>query len=447
MIDHDSLVRSYEAHLGQVADGYARALEACDLDAVVIHSGSPSRRTSFDDQDWPLRPTPHFMHWLPLPEPEALLVIVPGAKPKLLRLEQSNFWEAPVRPESDHFWPFFEVVTVQSHEGMRSLLPVGRVEFVGENIALATRLGLSQNVCNSDLFMRRLDALRTRKSDYEIACLAEANRVAAQGHEVVRGAFEIGDASELDLHLLYLRATRQDDPETPYKNIVAMGAHAATLHHVGYQKTPSGASSLLLDAGATCMGYASDITRTWVRPAGEAARVFAGLLARMEAMQIGLVSSVRTGQSYEALHDRSHRELASILRDCGLVRLSVDAIDGQGITRAFYPHGLGHSLGLQCHDVGCAVIEPAARNPFLRNTSVIAAGQVFTVEPGLYFIDRLLAPLRAGPNAADFDWTLIDALSALGGIRIEDDLVVHSLGVRNLTREHLPVGGGVAGSS
>ena len=446
MIDSGTLSRTYEAHIAAVAEGYARALAACELDAVVVHSGSLSKRTSFDDQDWPLRPTPHFMHWLALPEPDAVLIIAAGAKPVLVRLEQANFWEAPARAESEHFWPFFDVIVAPSHEAMRALIPAGRVAFVGENTAFADRLGLSRDACNMHALLRRLDALRTTKSAYEIVCLAEANRIAGEGHEVVRGAFEVGDASELDLHLLYLRATRQDDPETPYKNIVAMGAHAATLHHVGYQKTPSGAASLLLDAGATCLGYASDITRTWVKPTGEVARVFAALLARMEAMQTGLVAAVQSGEPYEALHDRSHRELAAILRDSGIVRLSADAIDAMGISRAFYPHGLGHSIGLQCHDVGCAVTQPAARNPFLRNTTDIAAGQVFTIEPGLYFIERLLTPLRHGPIAADIDWALVDALSPLGGIRIEDDLVLLASGVRNLTREHLPLGGGVVGS-
>ena len=113
-----------------------------------------------------------------------------------------------------------------------------------------------------------------------------------------------------------------------------------------------------------------------------------------------------------------------------------------GITRALYPHGLGHSLGLQCHDVGCALVKPKQRNPYLRNTSTITEGQVFTIEPGIYFIDALLAELRAKPEARLVDWTAVEALAPLGGVRIEDDVVVEAAGVRNLTREHLPVGGG-----
>src|SRR5205085_751466 len=147
------------------------------------------------------------------------------------------------------------------------------------------------------------------------------------------------------------------------------------------------------------------------------------------------------GMPYEALHDESHRQAAGVLREVGISKLPVDELVACGITRAFYPHGLGHSLGLQCHDVGCALRPPRAENSFLRNTTEVAARQVFTIEPGIYFIDALLAPLRDSP---DIDWKLVGALAALGGVRIEDDVVVRESGIRNLTREVLPQGGGLA---
>ncbi len=437
--DSAALVDVYSAHVAWLHEAYDHVLSSCALDAIVIHSGSLKRRTEFDDQDWPLRPTPHFMHWLAWPEPECALVIEPGRRARLARLAQESFWEAPVTAESEHFWPLFDVEIASSHEALRAMLPKTRVGFVGENVARGEQWGMPRESCNAPTLLSALDALRTKKTPYEVMCLAEANRRAALGHDTLRGAFEAGDASELELHLLYLRATSQDDPETPYKNIVALGEHAATLHHVGYQKTQSGGASLLVDAGATCLGYASDVTRTWVKNKSESARVFQGLIERMEQMQKELVLAIETGSRYEALHERSHHGVAEILRDAGIVKASADEIDGQGISRAFYPHGLGHSLGLQCHDVGCALSKPKANNPFLRNTSIIESGQVFTIEPGLYFIPALLEPLR---GKVDIDWTLIEALRPFGGIRIEDDVFVSERGVRNLTREVLPLGGG-----
>jgi Xaa-Pro dipeptidase len=279
------------------------------------------------------------------------------------------------------------------------------------------------------------------KTPYEIACLAEANRIAAMGHKEVAAAFAAGDRSELDLHLLYLATTRQDDPETPYKNIFALGANAATLHHVSYRKQVRArdAESLLVDAGATCNGYCSDVTRTYVKGTGEAASSFGELVRRTQLMQQALCAAATVGKPYEQLHEESHRQVAAILADVGVARASSDEIIASGLSRAFFPHGLGHTLGLQCHDVGCAEIKPKPENPFLRNTAVIAENQVFTVEPGIYFIPMLLDPLRHGANAARVDWRLVDALATLGGVRIEDDLQVRAAGPpRNLTREVLP---------
>jgi Xaa-Pro dipeptidase len=80
-------------------------------------------------------------------------------------------------------------------------------------------------------------------------------------------------------------------------------------------------------------------------------------------------------------------------------------------------------------------VKPRADNPFLRNTSIIATDQVFTIEPGIYFIDSLLEKLRSEEVAKYIDWKLVAALSPLGGVRIEDDVLVRDGGVRNFTRE------------
>ncbi len=427
------LASLHRAHVDQLSRGTAAALEKTGYSALLIHSGAPIKRTEADDQYWSLRPTPHFQHWLPLAEPNCLLLIVPGRKPKLFRPEEKSFWEAPAPPETDHFWGQFEVV------GGAPAAPPGRVAFVGDEVRVGGALGIA--AINPPELLRELDRLRTRKTPYEVECLAEASRRAARGHDELRMLFQNADHSELELHLAFLGTTLQDDAETPYKNIVALGKHAATLHHIAYQKRAQPAQSMLVDAGAGFAGYGSDITRTWVKGGGAAASSFAQMVAGLEAMQQRLCARVRVGMPYEELHDESHRQAAGVLREVGISKLPVDELVSRGITRAFYPHGLGHSLGLQCHDVGCALRPPRADNPFLRNTSPIAEDQVFTIEPGLYFIEALLAPLRGSP---DIDWKLVDALAALGGVRIEDDIVVRPDGIRNLTREVLPQGGGTA---
>ena len=392
-----------------------------------------------------MRPTPEFQRWAPLVEPDCYVLFEAGKKTILVWPEAKSFWERPAAPDATHFLRVLDVQRVDAPP----LPPAGskRVAFIGEDHARAVALGFDGASINPKELAAALDAARVKKTGYEIACLAEANRLAALGHDAVRKAFEGGEHSELELHLVFLRATRQDDQETPYKNIVALGRNGAVLHHVSYGRDATRASSLLLDAGATYLGYCSDITRTWARPevgtGGGAGSTFAALIAGMEAMQQRLVAAVAVGMPYEKLHDESHRQVSAILKECGVATGSADEIDAKGISRAFYPHGLGHSLGLVTHDVGCASAKPRADNPFLRNTSVIAEDQVFTIEPGLYFIDGLLAELRKKPEAKLVDWNLVEALAPFGGIRIEDDIQVLPKGVRNFTREYLPRGGAV----
>lgn len=443
----DQLTPLYRDHLAEVQRRHERALAATGFDALLIHSGSPKKRTEFDDQYFALRPTPQFQHLVPLAEPDCALLVRPGHAPLLFWLHSTSFWEQPAPLESEHFRAAVEVVDVSAVDEIRRQLPaIARLAYVGEEVGPAQAFGVAAAGINPPELLRQLDALRVHKTPYEVFCLAEANRRAALGHHAVRRRFLEGDASELDLHLAFLSATAQDDPETPYKNIVALGEHAATLHHISYsrQRPQRPGESLLLDAGSTYQGYCSDITRTWVRGRGAAVTAFAQLVEGVERMQQQLCAAVRVGLPYEALHDQSHRLLSQLLHDLGLVRSSPEAIEAQGVSRVFFPHGLGHSLGLTCHDVGCATIKPRADNPFLRNTSVIAEDQVFTIEPGVYFIEALLGPLRAGPQGADVDWELCRQLASLGGVRIEDDLHVTGGGPgRNLTRERLPLGGGL----
>jgi Xaa-Pro dipeptidase len=425
----------YLDHVADLERRVARVLEAEGWDALVIESGAPAKRSKFDDAYWPLRPCPHFQHWTSLAEADCAIVVRPGKRTALLRPAATSFWEKPATPETAAFERAFDVVRIAGDAEARDRAGGGRVAFVGEG-----REGPAGLVT-------ALDALRTTKTPYEVACISEANRRAQVGHDALRDAFRAGDASELDLHLLFLKATRQDDWETPYKNIVALGENAATLHHVAYGRQARGraAESLLVDAAATCRGYCGDVTRTWVKGVGAAASAFAQLVAGVEAMQQRLCAAIRVGMPYEALHDESHRQVATILREVGLVKGSPEEAVARGVTRAFYPHGLGHSLGLQTHDVGCGLRAPRADNPFLRNTSDVAQGQMFTIEPGIYVIDALLAPLREKPEGGLVDWAMVDALAPLGGVRIEDDVFVAAEGIRNLTRECMPVGGGLLG--
>lgn len=425
----------FKAHIAVIEKRYADACASAGFEGIVVHSGTPKKRTEFDDQFFPLRPTPEFHLWAPLFEPDCFVVFAPGTKTSIVWPECTSFWERPAPPESLAFMSALDVKRVASPE-----IPKGKkIAWIGEDRAKAKELGFADDAINPKAVLDALDRGRILKTPYEIACLAEANRLAALGHDAVKNAFVDGQRSELDLHLLYLKATRQDDQDTPYKNIVALGRNGAVLHHVSYGRATTRDESLLVDAGACFLGYCSDVTRTWTR----GATAFASLIAAMEAMQKRLVAKIAIGMPYEELHDESHRQVSALLVEAGICAsgTSAEEIDKKGVSRAFYPHGLGHSLGLVTHDVGCASTKPRADNPFLRNTSRVAEGQVFTIEPGLYFIDGILGDLKNKPEGKLVDWSAVESLAPYGGIRIEDDVLVRENDVRNFTREVLPVGG------
>src|SRR5438477_11227682 len=121
------LAALHRAHVETLSRGTEAALERAGFAAVAIHSGTALKRTEADDQYWPLRPTPHFQHWLPLAEPGCLLIVSGGRKPVLVRPPLQSFWEGPPALDSDHFWSSFEVV-----ESVPPL-PAGRAAFAGDD--------------------------------------------------------------------------------------------------------------------------------------------------------------------------------------------------------------------------------------------------------------------------------------------------------------------------
>jgi len=163
----------------------------------------------------------------------------------------------------------------------------------------------------------------------------------------------------------------------------------------------------------------------------------------MNAEELALIATMKAGVRYTEYHQQMHYRIASLLLKHQLVNgISAEAMVKEDLTGPFMPHGIGHPLGLQVHDVagfmqddqGTHLAAPA-QYPYLRCTRMLEPGMVLTIEPGIYFIDSLLAPWRAGKFSQHFDWAKIDALKPYGGIRIEDNVVIHTNGVENMTRD------------
>jgi Xaa-Pro dipeptidase len=246
----------------------------------------------------------------------------------------------------------------------------------------------------------------------------------------------------MEVHHAFVAGAGTTEAELPYTTIVALERHGAVLHYESKQTVRDG-RVLLLDAGAQVRRYASDITRTTTAPSCDPR--FAAMVPAMDALEQELARASTPGRPYLEVHLDAHRGIGRILSEHGILRVSPEEAYETGLTHPFFPHGIGHHLGIQVHDVAGKQSDPTGTpapppedHPFLRNTRTIEPGHVLTIEPGLYFIPMLLRPFRSGPKAAAFDWETIDALTPLGGIRVEDNVLVTDSGPRNLTRPHLP---------
>ncbi len=427
----------YADHLSAMLARIHTALDRASMDGILIASGEP--RTAFlDDIGYPFRINPHFKSLVPLTDvPGSFILIRKGVKPRLFYCQPQDYWHLPPSlPEGD--WTrHWQITAIESPKDMHNLLgPNTTLAFIGEDEALGRRLGIDH--INPGLLLAELHYARACKTPYEIDCMRRANMRAVAGHRAALRAFNEG-SSEFDIQASYLAATREREQQSPYSNIVALNEHGAVLHYQHYElEPPAEHRSLLIDAGAGHQGYAADVTRTYARPGTE----FESLVERMDQEQQAIIGEIRCGMNYADLHLRMHERIAQVLIDAELTTSNAEQLIESNTTFTFMPHGLGHLIGLQTHDVGGFQQNPAGdtqappdRHPALRLTRPIEEGQVFTIEPGLYFIPMLLEELRASPAGNTFNWDRIAQLKPFGGIRIEDNIAMIDSAPVNLTRQ------------
>ncbi len=427
----------YAAHLTEVARRTTDALSLSGFDGVILQSGEGLGLFQ-DDQHYPYKAHPPFKWWVPLLDaPGSLVFFQPGQRPKLIFFVATDFWYQPAQLPKSGWAEHLDVVVVHSSEQTRAALPrdLSKTAWIGDSLEELASWGIA--AINPTQLIRRLDFARGRKTPYEIACLAEANRIGARGHRAAEQCFRAG-GTEYEIHQAFVSACGQREQELPYNAIVALNEAASVLHYqVLRRDKPAKHRSLLLDAGANFAGYGSDITRTSVADDGE----FATLVAKMDELQRGLCALTKPGTDWRDIHTAAVERITALLCDAGVLRCSVSEALESGASRLFFPHGIGHLLGLQVHDVGGTMadaeggtIPKPPRDPALRLTRKLEPGFVVTMEPGLYFIEALLGPAQAGPHAARIDWSRVAAFKPYGGIRIEDNLVVTESGCDNLTR-------------
>lgn len=268
-------------------------------------------------------------------------------------------------------------------------------------------------------FLMACETARLRKTPAEIDLIQKANDISSRAHEGVMKAIGAGDMkSEWEASAIFsYYCARGGARSMAYEVIAANGASAGTLHYIknrsSFPTTGGEGNLLLLDAGCEYQNYAADITRTFpVGNGGKFSDEAKEIYRIVESMQDEAFMRIKPGTSWESIHLRTHKAAAHGLLKLGILKkpdgdvkskdfemnerddakegreygqLVGDMLDS-GITMGFYPHGLGHHLGLDVHDSAIAALpdgrssHPLAK--YLRFRGNLEDGHVVTVEPG-----------------------------------------------------------------
>ncbi|KAL1836760.1 hypothetical protein VTJ49DRAFT_4700 [Mycothermus thermophilus] len=289
---------------------------------------------------------------------------------------------------------------------------------------------------NFSVLKEAIETCRVVKDEYELALIAKANAITAEGHHAVMKHVRTA-SNERELEGVFTgHCISSGAKEQAYPGIFAAGRSCATLHYVHNDAPLEGKLNLLLDAGAEWDCYASDVTRTFPingRFTPESRAIYDIVLR----MQEECIKALKAGVVWDDIHLLAHRVAIEGLLKIGILRGGdVDAILERRTSVAFLPHGLGHYLGMDTHDTGGNpnYADKDLMFRYLRIRGKVPAGSVVTVEPGIYFSRFIIEPYLKDPKHAEFiDAEVLEKYWDVGGVRIEDNVVVTEDGHINLT--------------
>ncbi|HEY3393475.1 MAG TPA: aminopeptidase P N-terminal domain-containing protein, partial [Lacipirellulaceae bacterium] len=390
-----------------------------DADAIIlIASGEPIAKPGGLDQTYPFLPHPNY-YWLT------------GSRRwgNVLAWEPARGWTHFVRPIDavERLWEG----TTESVEG------IDRKEFddwlkarSGRALGVlgATLANVTADVPLTDALRERLEEARRPKDHFELELVAKAVRATAAGYaravDVIRpGATEREIKIELEAEML-----RHGADALGYDSIVGIGERAAVLHSTPTDTSARAGDVVLIDAGGAVRGYTADVTRTY-SASGKFTPEAQAIYDIVLAAELAAINAARAGVEWHDVHRAAARELAEGLAHLGVLRVSPDAACETEAIALFFPHGIGHMVGLGVRDVGgrapgreegrlCCGAKVRVDLPILENF-------LMTVEPGLYFVPALLDdPERRGKFHDAVNWDALHRWRPVGGIRIEDNVLV-----------------------
>jgi len=296
------------------------------------------------------------------------------------------------------------------------------------------KLGFS---INSESLMPALTECRVNKTEWELVQMRIAGKVTSEAHiEVMRYAKP--GLKEYQLKAVFEGVgAKYNCFQQAFSGIYGAGKNSAVLHYQERIDELKNGELVLVDAGLEYNGYAGDVTRTYPTN-GKFTETQASIYQICLDAHTATIEAIKPGVLTEDLHFLAARTILSGLKDMSLVYGEVEELMEQNLFALFFPHGLGHFLGIDTHDVGGYKkgVEPIQRPgiQYLRTRRELEPGMVITIEPGLYFIPPLLLPAFENPKQQKFlNIPELTKLLNFGGIRIEDDIHVSETGYENLT--------------
>ncbi|KAJ3417489.1 hypothetical protein HDV05_003353 [Chytridiales sp. JEL 0842] len=415
--------------------------------ALYLKGGSISSRR-WTDTEISLRQESYFYYLTGVNEPDAhLIVSLKSGDSTLLvpRYDDDHVLWCGKPPSTEQLKKQFGFTSVRFSDELKSVLEAATdgtntVHVLdGEQVNDLKEFKLT--VVDKKLRTAITEA-RVIKTPEEIELMRKAAKISGEAHIALMKATKAGTCkTEGELHALFTyECAKRGAPVQAYGAIVAGGRNGATLHYnSNHQSMPSNPHDLMLiDAGCEYKLYASDITRCFPvggKFEGEWKVTYQIVLD----MQMAVLKALKPGVKWEEMHRLAERVACEGLLKAKIIKGTTEELLKNHIPALFFPHGLGHLLGIDVHDCGGypsgveRIPEPGIR--YLRMRRDLVAGMVVTVEPGLYFVDPILDKALVDPKLKPFlNADLIETYrQKVGGVRIEDDVVITASGIDNLT--------------
>ncbi|MGB0715062.1 MAG: aminopeptidase P N-terminal domain-containing protein [Phycisphaerae bacterium] len=427
-----------------------RAALAAVLDRPLLIPAGFGRPRQIPSFTMPFRASSHYLYFGGPPIPGGVLLIEPGSDgaagcylARSARGPEDAVWEGAFPPDSAlASCSGVAEGSVVDPEAVSGLLQ-GRASMHLSPPCFATLswvadLGSeSVDSCESGpSAVGKIIDLRMHKDESDLVAMRHAASVTADAYRAAFGAIRSG-ARESDVAGALMGTMIAAGCGTSFNPIITV--HGEVLHLEGYPNVLSDGDLLLIDSGAEEPGgYAADVTRT-VPVSGRYSDVQRDLYEVVLRAERSCVEACVVGRRYREIHDLAARVITEGLVDLGFLRGSVDSLMERRAHTLFFPHGVGHLLGMDAHDLedfgdlaGYAsgrVRREGFGDSALRLDRDLEAGMVVTIEPGLYLIPAVWESESVSGAYADcVDRSKVDALlsASFGGIRIEDDVVVTS---------------------